>query len=56
MSLHMLTYFYMYCALLRDKKWCKFEIPESASPPGNILAFQDSRSSLSLMIFRVHPH
>lgn len=53
-SLHMLTYFN---ALLGMRSYAKTgrKTPERLPPPGNVSAFQDSRSSLSL-IFGVHSH
>lgn len=50
---------FQYCILLRDEQLCKVQKKKTRNafppPPGNVSAFQDSRSSLSL-IFGVHSH
>lgn len=55
-SLHMLTYFItVHFSGMRSYAKTRRKIPERLPPPGNVSAFQDSRSSLSL-IFGVHSH
>lgn len=55
-SLHMLTYFnIMHFSGMRSYAKTGRKIPERLPPPGTVSAFQDSRSSLSL-IFGVHSH
>lgn len=55
-SLHMLTYFNtVHFSGMRSYAKTGRKISERLCPPGNVLAFQDSRSSVSL-IFGVHPH